>query len=1168
MHDKRYASLQAQKGTVAFAVIQDTHKQARGNKLLMIPVFSLFIISLLASAQAIRNLSKHDVLIQSGRCYYKPTRCQRNEFNCRCEDDISGDPPTCIPQSSVCDGQLDCPNSADEIDCSCGLGQFQCYGGGSVRLHQCIDERRVNDDKIDCVNLRDYISESKSFQCADGFYLPLSRKCDGHDDCYDNSDEANCTDCPELKCHCFDGEVNSCGEGNRCFPYYRKCDGYANCPDGSDEWNCSNSCSTENSLRCACNKADRYTCQGEGYVCYAPDETCNGYAKCPDGSDEWNCSSPCSKEAPLRCACNKLHSYTCEGEGNVCYAQEERCDTKIQDKGDNVCVDLSDEVDCTCPEDSFTCSCFRKKFPTCSIRTGCIPLARVNDGQPDCESGNDEQFIKAWERVRCGFCDVNLYRLESEAFCRPPWCDNKTCYSIPSSHCKDNRCNLTDAICTSHCSYNDSSGNCDIIMQCSDRSVILNQNFCNGKTDCKDGSDEIVFKPGFKCSSKFSPISCVLPQWNLYDNIAQCYDKSDLCFSDDGSLLCFQCLDKRLIISPKQLCDGTIDCYDLSDECLCDNPTLPECIDIFAKSPRCSRINSKYVGSAPGNETGTLCSGSLCENSSKRKVMFSTVCKNKHGDTRASMCDGRPECTDFSDECVSCPNSPAFCNSTCRSYFAMGDRFCDGYVDESWKFLQFTDCSRGFDEVDCPKRFYCRAGRMLSIDIMQRCDGRENCDMGIDEVNCTDRHYCTAKANGLKSIPKILAPNGKVDCVDGSDEYIPGVFSSAYNMIDNLGLKLWLWFATTLTILGNIYIFFVYKVNLKKKKANAVSSCNHILLINLAFSDGLMGIYLFIILIKDIQLSGIYSEFDYEWRSSFLCSFAGSLCVISSETSCFLMVILTMYRLFAVWFPHRVDSYSIVTWKVAAFFSWIISIFIAITTNFAPYFKSKVIFPNDFSPSDTVSFEHFSDFTCRLAVLTNTSNDFDDSSWKTIQSFLEKRFPQYASKGVIGYYGTSSVCMPTLYVSQSDPFWMFSLVIVTLNLLSFFFILTGFSLIVYKLRKSSRQSNSTKSRHITRMNRRIARVIITDFLCWFPICLMAYVSMAGVELPDGVEIFTAGVLLPINSALNPMLYSDYIEVKVERLRKRLFGQRGRLSSMSTTGHRSTIELQTLKQIQD
>jgi len=48
---------------------------------------------------------------------------------------------------------------------------------------------------------------------------------------------------------------------------------------------------------------------------------------------------------------------------------------------------------------------------------------------------------------------------------------------------------------------------------------------------------------------------------------------------------------------------------------------------------------------------------------------------------------------------------------------------------------------------------------------------------------------------------------------------------------------------------------------------------------------------------------------------------------------------------------------------------------------------------------------------------------------------------------------------------------------------------------------------------------------------------MACLSVAGVSLPPDAYIASAGFLLPINSAMNPLLYSPFIGQCISRARK-------------------------------
>ena len=123
------------------------------------------------------------------------------------------------------------------------------------------------------------------------------------------------------------------------------------------------------------------------------------------------------------------------------------------------------------------------------------------------------------------------------------------------------------------------------------------------------------------------------------------------------------------------------------------------------------------------------------------------------------------------------------------------------------------------------------------------------------------------------------------------------------------------------------------------------------------------------------------------------------------------------------------------------------------------------------------------------------------------------------------------ICMPNVYLLHGRfPKWA-SFTLITLNLTCFCFIGVGYILIY--IRSTKRRPINAESRRTvglqkqeTEMQKRIARIIITDGACWIPIGTMAYAIMGGWR-PNMFIIneVTAGFLLPINSALNPFLYS-------------------------------------------
>ncbi|XP_064631322.1 G-protein coupled receptor GRL101-like [Lineus longissimus] len=56
--------------------------------------------------------------------------------------------------------------------------------------------------------------------------------------------------------------------------------------------------------------------------------------------------------------------------------------------------------------------------------------------------------------------------------------------------------------------------------------------------------------------------------------------------------------------------------------------------------------------------------------------------------------------------------------------------------------------------------------------------------------------------------------------------------------------------------------------------------------------------------------------------------------------------------------------------------------------------------------------------------------------------------------------------------------------------------------------------------------RKMALIILTDFACWMPIIILGLAAISGkVTIPGDVYAWIAVFVLPINSAMNPILYT-------------------------------------------
>ena len=784
------------------------------------------------------------------------------------------------------------------------------------------------------------------------------------------------------------------------------------------------------------------------------------------------------------------------------------------------CTDSSDEYYCTCQEFEFTCQCLTNKDNPCVLNLGCIRIEFHLDGTEDCPDGSDESIL--YKVAPCYPCYSRMLRVQNVSDCYEssyPFCNLSTCYTAPSLDCVLNDCNKTDVLCISplHC-LNWNSAKCnDTVMQCSNGEMILDYQLCDGYTDCKDGSDEIRFRPGFKCEQSID--TCLLPQRNLYDDVAHCADSSDLCYGNNGS--CFECFDKRLLVSSKQVCNGVIDCYHLSDECLCQINLFDSSIctamftsDSDSSDAFCSNDSKQVIFNSSVFATNAeLIYTLILGNDVDPRAFFdptynetqSVYCRTKQGFTHAILCDERPECRDFSDECE-CENPASFCNESCRlyydSFFPFGDRYCDGREDEfAWDYLNKSACPPGFDETLCPKRFYCKSNKKISIDVSQVCNDVADCDGGEDERDCSNT-------------------------VDQK------LFSSDSEMISNLVFRIAFWLNSFLIIIATAIVVVRKTKLLKTTNLSDSLRCQHTIILNITIADFIMGVYLLAIAVHSSVYSGYYGQVDLWWRSSRRCSIIGSLAVISSEASCLLMIVLTAFRLHSTCDPFATLSTRMWPWKVGICVSWIIALTLAVLPILSHfdlrYFLHNAYFLVEFNKQGFWNASDLTKFACRYAAMTNKTIYKVGNELETTRLFLEESFPDKTVR-VFGYYSETSVCMPRFFVTRGETAWEYTLIIMTINFLAFISIAVCSIYLYFETsRRSQKLGHNTQQRlsqQESKMQKRIATLIGTDFVCWIPICIMSYVRVSGGEFSNIVYQITAVFLLPINSVLNPFIYS-------------------------------------------
>jgi len=287
---------------------------------------------------------------------------------------------------------------------------------------------------------------------------------------------------------------------------------------------------------------------------------------------------------------------------------------------------------------------------------------------------------------------------------------------------------------------------------------------------------------------------------------------------------------------------------------------------------------------------------------------------------------------------------------------------------------------------------------------------------------------------------------------------------------------------------------------------------------------------------QGVKYSGVYCFVDKKWRSSILCSILGTIAVLSSEASALIMASMSTFRLVTIYKPFLTRTMKFKWIVLVGVVIWLFSLLFA----FLPwiqlksgYFVSEVWFPNHFFKTDTIS----KDDLITVATQVSGSNSALHS-WFEIKKVISDKFRYNEIKAEFGFYSQTSVCMPRFYASTRDSSWEYSTFLITLNFTLFVYMVVVY-VIVYKKATGTKFSKSNSKDPNRRMQKRISRLLLTDLCCWIPVCIMAYLNVAGVYLPPDAYIASAGFLLPINSAMNPLLYSPFIGQFLSCTRKRI-----------------------------
>ncbi|XP_030292793.1 relaxin receptor 2a isoform X2 [Sparus aurata] len=325
--------------------------------------------------------------------------------------------------------------------------------------------------------------------------------------------------------------------------------------------------------------------------------------------------------------------------------------------------------------------------------------------------------------------------------------------------------------------------------------------------------------------------------------------------------------------------------------------------------------------------------------------------------------------------------------------------------------------------------------------------------------------------------------------------------SSFEDLLANMVLRVSVWVMAFITCFGNLLV--IGMRSLIRAENNLHAACIKVL----CCADCLMGVYLFFVGVFDVKFRGQYNRHALLWMESVECRTIGFLAMLSSEVSVLLLTYLTLEKFLVIVFPF---------------------------SNLRPGKLQTGV------------------------ILT--------SVW--LLGFIIAAVPLMNEDVFGNYYGRNGVCFPLHSDRQEKPTakGYSTGIFLGLNLVAFLVIVLSYSTMFYSIYKTGINATDLRSRlhRDVAVANRFFFIVFSDALCWIPIFLVKVLSLLEVEIPGTISSWVVIFILPINSALNPIVYTlttsffkEQVEVFLCRWQRRHTLKKDRKSLTSSTSFMET-----------
>ncbi|KAH9492202.1 hypothetical protein Btru_026532 [Bulinus truncatus] len=313
----------------------------------------------------------------------------------------------------------------------------------------------------------------------------------------------------------------------------------------------------------------------------------------------------------------------------------------------------------------------------------------------------------------------------------------------------------------------------------------------------------------------------------------------------------------------------------------------------------------------------------------------------------------------------------------------------------------------------------------------------------------TDNYnLCCAKILGPNTSPHVCHSPG-------------GAISSCDDLLADKTKRVLLWIVAFVSLIGNVVVL-MYRFVIGR---DVLKLSYGVFITNLGISDLIMSFYLIIISSIDICYRDVYVLHETIRRYSTLCKTSGFLSTLSSETSTFFVLLITIDRFLAIRFPYGDYRFSKPTLIISVVLVWSMGFVIALI---------PII---------------FSDY---------------------------------------GIYSSNGMCLGLPLSYRQEAGWTYAVgIFIILNFIVFTLVAAGQAAIYLSVTNGKKMAVQCPSRRKQDIDvaKQLCLITMSNFLCWFPVSVVGLSSMTGASVSQDTYAWIVVFVLPLNSAVNPNIYT-------------------------------------------